>query len=82
MTPKCSTSFYLAALCRKLTATESKKLLQYVSEAEGPARRVGGCVVALLNSKEFLLAVSGAPARPSKTAGTAGPASKAFLLRR
>jgi hypothetical protein len=47
--------FYLAALCRKPTATESKKLLAYVSEAKDRRAAWEDVLWALLNSKEFLL---------------------------
>jgi hypothetical protein len=47
--------FYLAALCRKPTATEAKKLLAYVSAAKDRRAAWEDVLWALLNSKEFLL---------------------------
>lgn len=46
---------YLAALCRKPTATEAKKLLAYLSEAKDRRAAWEDVLWALLNSKEFLL---------------------------
>jgi hypothetical protein len=47
--------FYLAALCRPPTATESKKLLAYVGGASDRRAAWEDVLWALLNSKEFLL---------------------------
>ncbi|QJW97424.1 DUF1549 and DUF1553 domain-containing protein [Frigoriglobus tundricola] len=47
--------FYLAALCRPPTATESKKLLAYLSAAADRRAAWEDVLWALLNSKEFLL---------------------------
>jgi hypothetical protein len=47
--------FYLAALCRKPTAVEAKKLLAYVGDAKDRRAAWEDVLWALLNSKEFLL---------------------------
>jgi hypothetical protein len=47
--------FYLAALCRPPTATESKKLLAFVGGAKDRRAAWEDVLWALLNSKEFLL---------------------------
>jgi hypothetical protein len=47
--------FYLAALCRPPTATESKKLLAYLGAAKDRRAAWEDVLWALLNSKEFLL---------------------------
>jgi hypothetical protein len=47
--------FYLAALARKPTATESKKLLAYLADAKDRRAAWEDVLWALLNSKEFLL---------------------------
>ena len=47
--------FYLAALCRRPTDAESRKLLAYLSAAKDRCAAWEDVVWALLNSKEFLL---------------------------
>jgi hypothetical protein len=47
--------FYLAALCRKPTDAETKKLLGYIGNAKDRRAAWEDVVWALLNSKEFLL---------------------------
>jgi len=47
--------FYLAALCRKPTALETKKLLAYLAGAKDRRAAWEDVLWALLNSKEFLL---------------------------
>jgi len=53
--PQMLDEFYLAALCRPPTATESKKLLAYLSAAKDRRAAWEDVLWALLNSKEFLL---------------------------
>jgi hypothetical protein len=47
--------FYLAALSRRPTETEAKKLLAYVGDAKDRRAAWEDVLWALLNSKEFLL---------------------------